>query len=422
MIVTVGVTTAVAVVGAASVAESRGDAARAAAVAAVPGALEAVSGPLVPRWSVPDSELRGMTADLVVVWTPDATLALDPATGDTVWERPNASGLPWDSEQCTPLRDPDAVELEAVPRLGPVLVGPGGDAPGALVACVLEQAAARVEERTITQYVQLTLLDAEDGDRRSGWTTRGRMVLVGHLGGDDVVAAVRTPDGQLEALRWDVRTGAVRWHVLGEGEVSGPVHGSWGARLEDGVLTVEQPEAVRIDVETGAVLGGLVDDRWPAADVARALPVRDGDALVALRSGDELVGADVESGDERWRREGPAVPLAQLDGLVVLREETSTVAVDARTGRTVWTVPTARHVRFGPMLDGRVLLVPAPGHSALPGLPGARPRASLDLVAVDPSDGLERWRAALPAGTFALTATPGGHVVVQTTDGVVGLG
>lgn len=422
---------ALAVVAVASVSETRREAQERAAVAALPGVLETVEGPLVTAWSVPGSTLSGLTAHLVLVGTPAGTSALDPATGRVVWEWPVEPSST--SEGCSPLRTPDPTEVVAAVHGGPVLEGPAGDVPGALVACVRELAAVRDHGRTVTQHARITILAADDGHRLHGWTTRGRVVLVAHLGGgDDVVAAVRSPDGHLEAMRWDARTGAERWRTVTEREVSGPVHGVWAASAHDGVLVVDQPGPLRLDVETGAVLGpvvrggvagiGLGAERDTADRVAAPPPVHDDSLpLIGLRPGSRLTAVDLGSGEELWSR-SPGTPLAQLDGLVVVREEARTVAVRATDGELVWSVPTARHVRFGPMVDARVLLLPTGGRSALQALPGARARPALDLVAVDPRDGLERWRSALPTGTFALTATPDGYVVVQTTGGVVGLG
>ncbi|WP_199425070.1 outer membrane protein assembly factor BamB family protein [Actinotalea solisilvae] len=425
---------AVLAVAAVNVVEQRREAERVAAVAALPGVLDGVDGPLVPAWTVEGSQLTGLTAHLVVVWTREATLAVEPVTGEVAWRWPAETGVPGDAETCEPLRTPDPPELPARPLAGPVLTGPPGDPPGALVACVRETPAVRDDGRVVTQQVRVSLLDADDGTPQHGWTTRGRTVVVHHLEADDVVAAVRMPDGRLEARRWDVRTGVQRWRTVTEREVEGPVHGVWSATIEGAVLTVEQPEPLRLDVGSGAVLGPAVasgalgaqagaDDAGGGAPTdPRPAPVTDttGPPLL-LRSGADVVGVDPLTGEERWRRATAGTPLAQVDGLVVLREDGATVAVDAASGDLVWSVPTAAHVRFGPMLDGHVLLLPVRGASALSALPGARPRPVLDLVAVDPSDGLERWRAALPPGTFAISATPDGHVVVETTGGVVGL-
>lgn len=434
---------AVLALGAVTAAQTRREAERAAAVAALPGVLEGVHGPLVPAWTVPDAQVTGLTAHLVLLWTRDGTVAVEPVTGDVAWAWPADESAARNTETCEPLRAPDPVELPAVPHAGPVLGGPPGDPEGALVACVRETPAVREADRVVTEHVRISLLDADDGTPLHGWTTRGRVVVVHHLAEDDVVAAVRSPGGRLEAVRWDARTGAERWHVTTEREVEGPVYGVWRATVGGGVLTVEQSRPLRVDLGSGderepgvpavAAFRGLtvgartaVPDAAERAadDVPRPAPVVDasGPELLMRVGDDDVVAIDARTGETRWRRGTPGTPLAQLGGLVVVREDGATVGVDAASGEVVWSVPTADHVRFGPMVDGDVLLLPVRGRSALAALPGARPRPVLDLVAVDPADGLERWRAALPAGTFAISATPGGRVVVQTTAGVVGLG
>ncbi|MBX9244418.1 PQQ-binding-like beta-propeller repeat protein [Actinotalea ferrariae] len=407
----------------ATVSETRADAEQLAAVAALPGSLEPVEGPLVPSWSVPGSMLMGLTADLALLQTSEATLAVDVATGATVWDRRVEDGVVGaDDELCVPLRAPGPAELAPAVRSGPLPGGPAGDA--ALIACLRESPVVREAGRIVTQQARVAVLAADDGTELHGWTTRGLVVLVEHLGGDDVVAAVRTPGENLEVARWDVRTGERRWHTVTEQEVDGPVHGVWHASVDDGTLTVDDPRPLRLDVDTGQVLGRrIAASAFAEQPLAVRPPLHDGTGpAVGLRAAAEVVAVDTATGEDLWRRTGPATPLVQVGGLVVLREEEATVALAAGTGEVVWTVPTAAHVRFGPLLDGRVLLLPVAGRSALSDLPGARPRPVLDLIAVDPADGIERWRSALPTGTFTITATPGGHVVVGTTGGVVGLG
>lgn len=152
----------------------------------------------------------------------------------------------------------------------------------------------------------------------------------------------------------------------------------------------------------------LVDRRTGSTRHLRGLvglALRDGLVLALDPAADELVALDPGTGDEQWRS---AVPGSFFDGaiddeLLVATAATTAAATLLEDGSPAW-----RH-EASTALTGRVVL----GTSLL-----ALPTVAGEVVALDRSDGAERWRAPLGVPATALAAA-GDDVLVGTADGLV---
>jgi outer membrane protein assembly factor BamB len=160
-----------------------------------------------------------------------------------------------------------------------------------------------------------------------------------------------------------------------------------------------------VDVATGAVVWSheLFAEDLPGSGVVVGHVFDDATPL------DDIVALDLASGDELWRLEGTASDGPWIDdGLVVWSDDERVLhAVDARTGEDRWEVD-------GYQLEGHVTPLTRDGP------PGSEPDDGVvlaydagDLVALDPGDGTERWRAG-PWDADSFDVSPFGGVVVLT--------
>lgn len=430
-----------ALVVAVNVVERRGEAAREARLADLPGVVADLSAPLRRAWQVEGPVGGAVAGHLVLLQQPfrsdRALRAVDLRTGEVRWSKART--------------------------------GPDG-----VLSCTGEASATTVD--VVVCWARtgppLLVVDAADGRVRARHPvpppTLGHAVV-----GDDVLLVDRAGD-VLVARRVALGTGRERWRTTVD--VPGRLRGR-GARpplvVRHGLLVVEDATTVVLDASTGEVLG-----RWaspdagvtglPGADVVplpdgafvvrsgtagsravraasgvvhhadgRRVPVEGVVAETALTdgsaghvllleaddgSGPALVGVDVRSGHERWRMPATAVGdggagvdvLLRADGAAVTAVGTTLAALDAASGDVLWRagVPGLR-TDAGCLTDGARVLV-----AALVG-------RTWELVALDLGDGHLVWRAPSPGplgtgadrlgGTGGLQAPAGAPVLVAPT-------
>ncbi|UZN03431.1 PQQ-binding-like beta-propeller repeat protein [Cellulomonas sp. S1-8] len=427
--------------------------ARLAAVAALPGTVDLLSGAPTARWEATDEDLfygsglRAADGSLVGVEHasdgPVRVVALDAATGDTLWEVELLDGT------TRPEPDP-AAEVSA--WSGRCTAYPGQEH---LALCwVHDGMSATVDDLFVdlpASAARLVLLDTADGsvvadladalgDPASGtsFTVAGDLVVVG-THGDDGVTEVRavTSEGTLawqrdvpavdsqgayvstvgdlvalatetELRLFDAAGRTVRTVPLhgrrasgGSGEEvyllpypDGYERGAGGSAVERSTTTtVVRPEG-DVDVE-GDVLFSTVDDG--------SVP-----GLVLTTVGGRLTGWGVDGG-RLWSADAvPEEGVLVLDGRVHVDTGTEVLTLDARTGAELWrSDATNQH----PVTDGRHLLALAAVAS--------RGEQS-EIVALDPADGSEMWRGPLPDGTDQVSAYQRLLVAVDLVDGGAG--
>ena len=163
------------------------------------------------------------------------------------------------------------------------------------------------------------------------------VALVGHL------VLAREPS-YLVAM--DVVRGAERWRT------TLPTSGDTDELLVGDVLVLraEDGSVYRLDAGTGAVAWRALP-RGSELGYGRLLAAGPGTAVVAIgnpaaepSNPATLVGLDLATGAERWRRDLPIAPLAvaprAVDGTVVLAIAPGVLGLDLATGRDRWQVAT----------------------------------------------------------------------------------
>lgn len=414
---------------------------RLAALVDVPGVLRPLASPPRVLWE-DMQEVLGWAADPrttdgLVVATADrpdgdaaVARALDPATGDVVWEtvllagtRPevaDGSASPWRSASCVlDPADDDQVVCAADDR------------------AVLLDALAGQGLLPATQE-RLVVLDATDGTVVDELEAPGppvdRMVGTGAL---LVLAGVEGADAQVVALHADRsvawertlpvtsdrpdRSATLALTPFGDGvavltpravtllDAAGearevPVGRSEFPSLAPDLVVLDPPEEREGEAVTRLLRpgGDAQAPGWPVVGVDdRSVPdvVLTQDLLGALHGWD---------GDEELWTYGvePGVQSVVLDGRVHLTDRRGVHTLDVRSGAVLWR--SEEIVGAAPLLtDGRVLV----------GLAPAEGRARLaHLVALDPADGSVVWRLALP-GTTQGVWTVGGLLLTQTWSG-----
>ncbi|QTE29289.1 outer membrane protein assembly factor BamB family protein [Pengzhenrongella sicca] len=413
---------------AAAVALDRREAAEQAELAAVPGILTPLAGPVVERWRT-DVALRPGLVEVAgrlvgVESRADgsvAVVALDPGTGRELWR--------------APARAPGAVDVQTRCAL---------PSPGtALVACVVvdEVAVAEVAgagRLTYPPRTRVVVVDAateeivHDGpvEPRTSVATLGADLVLGDVGAD----------GRVRVRRTDARAGAERWTftspeplplnafrrrdatvtvagglvVVDGGSIwvlsaAGDVLRAWAAPagsptrgrvevLRAGRLLYEQAAA---DDGTHAEIVDLATGRAFAVDGSPVVAVPDDGSLaevVLVQSPDgELIAYELASGRRRWAISsaggGGTVIRA---GRVVRGEGDELQSIDGRTGELVWAVP-AGQAAFSPLAsDGHAVLVTGPAAGR-----------GLVLTAFGLDDGRRLWAADVPDGLYALVGLGG---------------
>lgn len=431
--------------------------ARIAAVAGQPAAVGELDGPPSVRWKatsgsfVDASAVRTADGRLVTVrGAPEgsvAVVALDASTGAEVWSSEVIDGGA-------------GGEVDS----GPVLEGQSGrcvvPAQEHVVVCLVHDGRTVDQDDGLTtlppSVVRVVVLDVRDGTvvrdladalgvdptrEPSSIAAVGELVVVADMPGDgqayvraattdgtrawertmplppggdpqdlrtrpfallhplgDVVVAF-TPDELLvlDATGTTVRSVPTGDRLLGYATADFAALTSPYARGRDGAAVEEVVTLVHADGTTSTVRGGVLSPVVDDGSVA---------GLVLTHEKDVLTAWD-RDGTERWtaRTTLERDEAMVLDGRVHVDTGGDLVALDARTGDEVW-----RRSDVGLNLvatDGRHLLAVGlePGR-------GARSQ----LVAVDPSDGSETWRAPLPDGTTDVVASLGLLVALMFTD------
>ena len=424
--------------------------ARLARVAALPNTVTSLENPPHALWSTDGEVLQRVGAR-----TPDGLLvgtredddgsshaqAVDPATGDVVWER----------ELLPPATSPEESPEESY-RVGASCVGTGDDVTR--VACYASDATYRLDGSAVryepATTVRLLLLDAGDGtvvadasDLPAGDGTRasldalGDLVVLTEVTGEEArVLAVRadgrvawrttvpapvpvpSPDGPSDpfadvvplgehllvvtsdAAHVLARTGTtLRTFPLGPDErVTGVVGGVAVARTGPVRAEIERVDGETVVRGEGTRVLGLDGEHVLRGTLVRA-EVDDASApgLVLTRDHEGLHGWGLD-GALRWTAalEGQPTAAAVLDGRVHVLGSRAVTTFDARTGEELW-----RHDDVGveqPVVtDGRRLVVQAESPD------GER----TDLLALDAVDGAVVWRVPGPDELALLRALHG---------------
>lgn len=407
---------------------------RLARVAALPNTVASLETPPRVLWSTDGSVLQR-----IATRTPDGLLvgarddedgssnaqALDPATGDVVWER----------DLLPPATYPDDWS-----PVGSWCVPSGDD--GTRVACYASDATYRIDG-TGVQYeppttVRLLLLDARDGsllvDASDAVPGDGTRVVFDAFGDLVVLAQVVDEEAQVVAVGAD---GRVAWRTTVPAPTPLPSGNGRTEPFADVVvlgehLLVATADTAHLLDRTGATLRTFpmgrddnVNGVVGGVALVRTGPARtelervDGEVVVHAEStrvlgldGEHvlrgaLVQVDVDDatapglvltrdheglqawgldGEPRWtaRLEGQVLGAAVLDGRVLVVASRAVVALDARTGAELWQHEEVEEQTV--VTDGRRLLVTAEAEAT-----GQR-----DLLALDATDGGVVWRAPAP--------------------------
>ncbi|WP_146905562.1 outer membrane protein assembly factor BamB family protein [Cellulomonas aerilata] len=417
-----------------------------AALAAVDGVLHPLDGPVAELWRSEGGmrpELLRAAGMLVAVVGGEGSadvVALDPATGATVWRAPLRGSGPGDGGGGIRCVVPGADRSggaggpagTAPPTDG--AAGPGG-AP--VVVCVVDRfpPSRRVPPAPDgTTLDRLVVLDARTGAVVSQRPV-DRSTTVAALDGD-VVVAHGDDDGYVHVTRTDPLGTRVRWAFVSPRPL--PVrHPGWSTRMDvvEGLVVVDESDGWVLDGRgdvlrswagtvaaqaegTAHLTGGRLLTRphttgGPYARTrvtdlvsgtvftVRGRPLEswpdDGslDGSMLARAGHEhgLAAYDPATGTRLWTAPGQVEGRAMvLDGRVVRLTPQGLVAVDGRSGATLWQTRFARPARSTLVTDGRLVVVTQ--------LDGDR---GLVLGAYGLDDGRLRWTADLADDIAALT-------------------
>ncbi|MBD7918694.1 PQQ-binding-like beta-propeller repeat protein [Cellulomonas sp. Sa3CUA2] len=403
-----------------------------AAVAGQMGAVDLLDGPPAARWETTEDAFTTMTtrtSDGVLVGVqhalsgPVEVAAVDAATGAQTWRvelidsstraaQDTPATYAW-SGSCSevPGRDhrvaclvhdgtqstdengepvgapPSVVRVVTLDTRDGTVVQDLSDAldvTGAVSSFVFTGEVLAVATRGGTGSERVTHVRAVTWDGASAWDLtipepgddEPSQIYLAELG--DLVG-VATPT---ELRLVDARGRTVRTLPLDGGYVAG-----WGGDVlyvmtsdVDGTTTVVRPDG-DVDV-TGYVVPALVDD-----GSVPGLTVTSDDGLLTAWDGE---------GARLWSSElAPPASVIVLGGRVLLDAGRGLAALDARTGDELWTNDVSG---ADPVTDGRHVY-------ALVSAPSRGQRS--EMVALDPADGSEVWRAPLPDGTDELIAFTG---------------
>ena len=411
----------------------RRDRARIAAIATDPFSIDPVrEPPTAGWWQAPYDEVY----DLAEVRTPDGLLvgvrdaaegpvrvaALDIATGEEVWEVDLLDGT----------RRPD-------PGTGEIRPASGQCAPHEtqehLAVCLAHDGTSVIDDhewRTVTpSAARLVTLDTRDGTVVTDLTDAlGVEGLVTSFATTGDLVVVTAESEEITDVRAVTSDGTPAWRTTAPAP-DGEERRTVVRHVGDLVALVTPTEVRLLDAAGDTVRTVLLDGRFAAGwgDALYVMPsgeraadgVEDGERTTVVRpEGDvEVQGRDVVpltvddgsvpdlvltsdgttltawdgAGEKLWAVSAGSSWLAVLlDGRLHLAPGAEILTIDARTGDELWRSSAATS---SPVTDGRLLLAVA-----------ASPRRghSTEMVALDPADGAELWRAPLPEGTQELTA------------------
>jgi len=431
---------------------------RLAALAAVPGMLAPLDGPVRELWRTEEgqfSDLAQVAGRLVAVRQGlDGgvdLVAFDPGSGAVAWRvAAQPAGPPTTLGECAWPDVPDA-PAPGRPVLADCLLLTGS----ALFASAAGASPDVVEDAS---GARLIVLDAAAGTVVSD-TAVDPSTSIATLG-SDVVTCVVDVDRHAHVTRTDA-TGAVqRWSFTSPAPVPLDRFGHAEAQVAvvDGLVVVSgvrgwvlsadgamlrswNSDPTRWDGGRVAVInrGQLLVERGTTAaggggstivDVATQRSFTDngyaigptpndgslGDlVLTQPASGTDLVAFEGSSGAKRWTStDGVGGDLALgallvIDGRVVRAEGDRLRAIDGRTGATIWTTPVPRPSLSSLFSDGQVVLRVQ-----------ANATEGLVLVAYSLDDGSLAWRTRLPDdSTLTVVA---GHLFGSSAQGIVALG
>jgi hypothetical protein len=427
-----------------SIVQDRRDQARLVRLAAVPGVLAPVGGPVHGLWTTPVAttaaimDVHDVGGVLVGGWTsPDggsAARGVDARTGTEVWSVPlAAAGVP--SWGCVTTQGPVTGQDRAV-----------------LVCEVVDASVTEMLGTTNSTHataVHVVVLDPRTGTvlRRLPADVQGSFATIGA----DVVRATTTDNG-VDVTRLDPRTGRTAWtaHLTADSRYAGTVRPVWVQGLGGGLLVQADAQAWELDPTGGVVRVGTAPPpagvweffRTAGGDMVRfgfpspqtsgdltytvlatgatftppaARPpsygVDDGSAPnVLLSLGPTMTAWDLRTGQQRWRGEGSITTALILDGTVYSVGAGIVHAQDAQTGHALWSVDTKTRGANDLATDGRTLLVLTGNDTATSTL------RSLDLT-----DGHEQWQTQLPVAAQSLQVITG-RLFASTLDGTLALG
>ena len=430
---------------------ARGERARLAALAGVPGILAPLDGPVEIVWGselTSDAGGAGSGGHLVGVDRGRDgrvdVVGVDVRTGETAWRvaaRPPGAVKGWAS--CATPEPAASAPLAAAP----------------VVACVVADEVVITAENT-AGYVffptraRLLVIETATGLLVSDAPTDPSTTIVAL--GEDLVTTRIDADGRAHLARTDPRGTTERWTFVSPDPVpmddsrqrivtvtvvdglvvadggptwvlsgDGEILDTWtpdpstelGGQVEvlrGGRLIAEpvsgghrRPSGTRVlDPTTG---GSFIADGHPVS-----LAIDDGSLadLVLLRSSDrkELIAHDVDSGRVRWTIPDSAGGGTAIVGARVLRIEAGELqSLDGATGTLLWATAVDQAGQSPLLTDGRVLVLTA----------GAPDRQS-ELAAYGLDDGRRRWATAVPWDLYPVSLDR--RLYGWTGPGLVGFG
>ncbi|QCB93256.1 PQQ-binding-like beta-propeller repeat protein [Cellulomonas shaoxiangyii] len=405
---------------------ARGAAARADAIARLPGFVRPLDAPPAELWRAPATGRTGVVpAAGHVVTVSDASgtwqvRAHDPRNGDVRW-------------------DADLVETSPAGFDSVAVSCPPGTRGSALVLCRwTEPRVVYSRSRETADSVPPTrvrALRAQDGAAAGTWSVADPLVGL-RRAGDDLVVATVEPDRHVLVERRAGADGGVLWSHRSADVLVTPGSGRIDPSLTvaGGVVVLSGDATTVLDARSGEVVAHgatgrqlvvapLPDGRfatWASvggahlheADGSRGVPVPG--VPVRLAADDRSVGVlltdlgnrvaalDPDDGTVVWELATSYSPVAAVDGAVVLWGDAALGVADARDGTLLWEHRTGEAIPFAPVTDGRLVL-------------GAEPDGPerWALVARGLRDGVRVWSVPLPVGVTSLEGV-GGVLVART--------
>jgi|GEM_PF-2600565 len=424
---------------------ARDAAARRAALADLPWVLPALDGTMEELWRADAGGwVVGETSAAVLVMDPNGLggglRAVDPLTGEVLWEIPTENGYCWPLQDFASGVDP----LSSLPPEDSIVVCETMNGPDA-------------EGNTTSEIASHSGLD---GHRLATITLEGSVTATSVVG-ESYLVATTLDDGSVVVNLTDLRTGEASWTFRSEPERARRVFTDfWNVTHDDEVIFFDGPEDLALSRSTGAEVpaeepppsegwalpdGGRVDldgatafnetggrvvnedgtvrfefDGWPWSPfgfqdasgpeggvfMVQQLDVEN----LTPSSSADLVGLDLATGAELWRRtdDQSSSPFLAIDGVAVLLAPSAATAIDLRTGEELWTHPADSVVYFSmPVTDGDVVVL------------ADRSAGRLELVAVDLRNGEDRWRMAAPTGLSSVGLTSRKAILMITTEQLI---
>lgn len=410
-----------ATVGVANVLQVRRDAARQAAFGGAPWVLPGMAGPLQEAWRIDGTGWAfGETRTGILLQDGRGVVrAVAPASGEVLWGVAAADGFCW-----------------LVSAAGPSAAGT--DPLDDLLVC---DASTRAQGGASDD--RLVTYDAGSGEKLAEVSTPGTIIYTGLLDGDDLTVA-QLDDGTVAVVLTDLRTGVARWTYTGPSDLSWQVFtGSWDVTHDDDTLAFDGPADLVLSRQTGERVAArppsASPETWPLPGGGRLVltdagltgtaagevreddgsvrfefvgypwtdGVAGGDVLVVQRQGGEaagetsggpgLVGLDLATGEELWRRPngGADSLLLAINGVAVVHRGPVVTAIDLHTGAERWTLRVASTIVREPATDGNVVLLSVVSDGVW------------QIEAIDLRTGDRRWAMPAPNGLLQLSVGKG---------------